>query len=496
MRLNKYYLEIAVFLCGAVVMIFELVGSRVLAPYVGASTFVWTNLIGVILGSLSLGYWWGGKIADRQATRQRFSLIIFLAALAIILMILVKDVLLKSLSNWGLNIELVAFLSALILFSPASIILGFISPYAVKLKINNLNTSGATVGNLYALSTIGSIFGTFLAGYYLIPRFGTTRLLIFIAAVLIFLAISVSIKRLFKTKVAALFFLGILLVLQMMVKESQAARSFIDVDTEYSRVFIYPGIDYKTKKPILNLKTDPLGTQSGMFLENDTELAFSYAKYYHLAEYFKADFKKTLIIGGAGYVFPRHFLKRYTNATIDVVEIDPQLTTLAKKYFRLVDDPRLKIYHADGRVFLNKNQTKYDVIFGDAFQGILTVPYQLTTQEAIAKMYNSLNEDGVVLVNIVSSIEGPKGEFLRAEYATYKNIFPQVYLFPVQDMSGSRRQNIILVALKSSQTPDFKSNDSEISQFLSHLWIKTVVEDKPILTDNLAPVDYYSRKML
>lgn len=203
------------------------------------------------------------------------------------------------------------------------------------------------------------------------------------------------------------------------------------------------------------------------------------------------------MLGGAGYSFPKDYLAKYPRATLDVVEIDPGVTELAKKYFALEDNPNLTIYHEDGRVFLNQNKKHYDAIFGDAFSSWYLVPYQLTTREAVQKEYESLTQSGVIILNIVSSLEGEMGEFLRAEYKTYKEIFPQVYLLPVGHPNDPTRiQNIILVALKSSQTPLWTSTDSELHGFLSHLWKSPLADDMPTLTDDYAPVDHYIGKFL
>lgn len=492
---NKYFLEITVFLCGAIVMIYELVGSRVLAPYLGTSIFVWTSLIGVILGSLSLGYWLGGRLADKKPSLEVFSSIILISALLIGLMVITKDLVLISFQKI-ISLEVASLLSALVLFSPASILLGMISPYAVKLKIDNLNRSGRTVGNLYAISTTGSIFGTFLAGFYLIPSMGTTKILITLALTLTLVAIFIYPRKILKTKCFLVFIFLSLLFIQDYVDYLQKQSGQIEVETKYSHATIFKGVDAKTKRKTLNLKFDPFATQSAIFLDGEDGLVFDYTKFYRLAKHFKPDLKKSLIIGGAAYTYPRDYLKQYPQAELDVVEIDKKLTALARKYFRLADNPRLKIYHEDGRTFLNRTTKRYDVIFGDAFQSLYSIPYQLTTQEAVAKMNAALNDDGVVIVNIISAINGSKGEFLRAEYATYKNIFPQVYLFPVGQEKSETTQNLILVALKSTKRPAFTSSDSELDGYLGHLWKKTVEADLPILTDDFAPVDYYIRKTI
>ena len=476
-------------------MIFELVGSRVLAPYFGTSIFVWTSLIGVILGSLSLGYFWGGKIADKKASLKGLSVIIFLAAIFIGSTMIIKDVLLFVLKIEALGIRIGSILASLILFLPASVLLGMVSPYSVKLKLDNLQTSGSAVGNLYAISTAGSIFGTFLSGFYLIPQFGTNKLLIILAIALVINSLAISFKDLFKRKLFVLIVAVLGLAMYAPYQSAAEKNGFIDIDTEYNRVWIYDFIDQRTDRPVRMMGINN-ENHSLMFLDSD-ELANEYAEYYHLAKFFNPDFKKTLMIGGGGYSFPKDFLNKYPEATIDVVEIDPKLTELSKKYFRLKENPRLRIFHEDGRVFLNKTKETYDVIFGDAFAACYSLPYQLTTRETVQKKYDILSDNGVVILNLISSIEGEKGKFLRAEYATYNSIFSQVYLFPVASPDdGKKVQNTLLVALKSPDIPNFQTSDGEIRGYLDHLWKKEIGADVPILTDDYAPVDYYISKII
>lgn len=495
MKIHKYILEITVFVCGAVVMVFELIGSRVLAPYFGTSLFVWTSIIGVILGSLSLGYYWGGKIADRKVSLKGLSFIVLLAALFIGSTIFVKDFLLYFMKLGETDIKTGSVLASLILFLPTSFLLGMVSPYSLKLRMEKLETSGSTAGNLYALSTSGSIIGTFLSGFYLIPRFGTNKLLIILFVVLIANSLLISYKDLFKRKMALLVMalLGFFMYSPYQMKAEE--NGFIDIDTAYNRVWIYEFIDQRTSKPVRMMGINN-ENHSLMYLDSD-ELANEYAKYYHLAKFFNPGFRKTLMLGGGGYSFPKDFLNKYPEATIDVVEIDPKLTELSRKYFRLKDDPRLSIFHQDGRVFLNRTKEKYDVIFGDAFNSCYSIPYQLTTKEAVEKKYDILNEKGVVLLNIISAIEGDKSGFLKAEYATYKSVFPQVYVFPTAEPSdGEEVQNIMLVALKSPDVPDFRSGGDEFGPYLSFLWKKEIGSEEPILTDDHAPVDHYISKII
>jgi predicted membrane-bound spermidine synthase len=187
--MRKFFLEIIVFICGAVVMAFEIIGSRMLGPYVGTSIFVWTGIIGVILLCLSLGYYYGGKIADKKPDFKLLAMIILFAGLFIGISTLIKDGLFSMLLNVFSNVKLISLLASFILFSIPSVLLGMVSPFAARLKIKTLDKSGSAVGNLYAISTLGSITGTFLAGFYLIPSFGVTSILYLLAIILVLSAL-------------------------------------------------------------------------------------------------------------------------------------------------------------------------------------------------------------------------------------------------------------------------------------------------------------------
>ena len=487
---SKYILELTVFICGAVVMIFELVGSRVIGPFLGTSLFVWTSLIGIILASLSLGYYLGGKLADKNATISNLSRTIFFAGICIAITIGIKDILLIYLQKNIGEIRVASVIASIVLFMPASVFLGMVSPYAAKLKLHNLDNTGRTVGNLYALSTGGSIFGTLLAGFYLIPFFGTNKLLTLLAVILVVLSIVLSLETYRRSKITILLLLLMGLVAFTYINTILEENGFMDVDTSYNRIFI------TDSKQAENLTIRRMGinneAHSAMYLESDA-LVSEYAKSYHLIRHFYPNFESCLMLGGAGYSFPKSYLKTYPNATIDVVEIDPKVTQLAKDHFRLKEDPRLTIVHKDGRTFLNHTKKNYDIILGDAFNCSYSIPYQLTTQESAKKMYDILNKNGIVILNIISSIEGDTGKFFRAEYATFKSIFPQLFVYPLHDSkNGNSIQNIFLIASKSEHNVyPLSSDEAFLHSRLQKFWNQKIDNDMPILTDNFAPVDYY-----
>jgi spermidine synthase len=483
-------------------MVFELVGSRLLAPTVGTSIYAWTSLIGVILASLSLGYYFGGRIADTRPHRAILALIISFASIAVAGTGLMKDIVSVGVVMLPVVMEVKAVLLSLVLFAPASFFLGMVSPFAVRLSMSDIGKSGRIAGNLYALSTAGSIFGTFLAGFYIIPNIGSMKTVFLLSFALIIVVIALLGRSVFNSKqvialsFAIIFFNGSYFAVSVATKNEQQ-NGRIYVDTQYGHAWVFSGTDPKSKKPITALATDPYGTQAARFSDGTEDLVFDYTKFYRIVGHFQPVIQNALMIGGSAYTYPRDFLSHYPDASIDVVEIDPGMTKLAQDYFGLTSDSRLSIIHEDGRLFLNNSKKVYDALFIDAFNSATTIPFQLTTIEAVRAVYDRTRDGGVVLVNIVSSIEGDRGMFLRAEYATYKKVFPQVYVFAVNHpYEGTINQNIMLIALKSDVVPSFSSNNEHYQEQLSHVWTKPVVDDMPILSDDFAPVEYYRRETM
>ncbi len=489
---NSITLDVVVLICGAVVMIYEITGSRVLAPFIGTSTYIWTSLIGVILGALSLGYWIGGRMADRLPKKGVLASAVLVAAGLIAFTTLVKDPVLTAIAAFPTGLEIKAVIAAVILFAPASVALGFVTPYAVKLRMDSLGEAGRTVGRLYALSTIGSIIGTFAAGFLLLPFLGSNRTLYLITTTLLLvtiLLIPFRIDRKITSVLVVLFFA--IAANELTSYAMYRSIGFEDIDTEYSRVRVFRSTDPTTQRPIEAMTFDPHSTQSAMFIDSD-DLVFEYTKFYHLISVLKPDFDKSLMIGGAGYSFPKEYLATYPDTSLDVVEIDPALTSIARRRFRLDDSERLRIFHEDGRVFLNRADAQaYDVVMMDAFGSLFSVPYQLTTAEAVSQIHRTLADDGVVVFNLGSAIRGDASLFLQAELATYKTLFPDVHLFKVRpERPDDELQNLIVVACKRECLPA-SSSDPFITSLLGRRYATEFPLTVPILTDDLAPVERY-----
>lgn len=484
---SKILLAIA-FLSGALVMIFEIIGARLLAPFIGTSFYVWTALIGFVLASLSVGYHLGGKWIDKDPNIKLLGLSFLGAAFSLLYVVLIKDNFLYWVTAHVHGIKASSTIASLVLFVPAGIFLGSISPMVAKLILKDINNTGKTMGSVFTYSTIGSLFGTFLAGFYLLPAFTLNHILIgitiisFIPAILIF----IQLKKWFYISISALV---IIFLFYSFISKTDSHTYLLEKESLYNSIKVYKTADYKTNDSILIMQ---LGMQraGGMSL-TDRELPFNYLYYFKLAEHFNPQFSSALMLGGAAYGFPKYYLKAYPKANMDVVEIDDQVTEVAEAFFNLDrTNPRLHIFHQDARTYINHSQNKYDVIYSDTFRNAISLPYQLTTVEAIQKQYNLLNEGGLVMVNVIQAVEGKSSLFLQAEMQSFKEVFPQVFLFA--DAGPEKREQIqstIIVAIKSKISFSFKSDNIEMDSLL----LKRVADfpmHQTALYDDYAPVDY------
>lgn len=492
---EKILLYFVVFITGTCVMMLELAGSRVIAPYFGTSTITWTALISVILGSLSLGYFIGGFIADKKPNYKVFSLLLFLSGISILLFFLLKDALLIFISNSITNIRLSTLLGTTILFFIPNILLGTIVPFSTKLSLSSLRKTGEVTGMLYAISTIGSIFGTILTGFYLLELLGNSQIL-FLVSILLLLTTTLVIFIKVSKNFSLLLLILILLISYWAFTKKRESSYVLDKDTAYNRVRVFKYTDEKTGRPVLALETGYEEIQSAMFLDNDNDLVHEYKKFFRLAGFFNPNIKKSLAIGAGAYDYPKDYLRTYKKATIDTVEIDSGLTKIAQKYFNLKSNPRMNIITQDGRIFLNEsshisqNQGKYDAIFLDAFMQAFAPPYQLTTLEATREVSFLLNKNGVLIADIAGKLDGNGTKLLEAEYNTYSKVFKNVYIFPVKNQQPHTFQNFILVATNSSKDP--KSKDAKYQVYLDHLYKGSLKSSSLYLTDNFSPVEYYS----
>lgn len=486
--MNKYKLEITVFFSGALTMMLELIAARILSPYVGSSNLIWTTIIGIMLISMSIGYWFGGKIADKNKENDSriLSNYLLISAIATSLIPILETEFIDVLSQISNNLVFVAIICAAVTFGIPSFLLATVSPIAVKIKNNSIDSVGATSGKISSLSTIGSIFGTFFAGFILIPNLGVRNIVLGASILLWILSVYLFDKKDKKyfllVIVELIVIIGLNLIGGFLFKKNHP-EILQDIDSEYSRIWVREAQAGETTYKTLQVDT---GLES--YIDQETgKMGARYLYYYDLFEYYNQDAKDALMIGGAAYTYPMHYLQKYDDKTIDVVEIDETMTQIAEEQFGLdKNNPHLGLITQDGRSYLNYNEKKYDTIFIDAFKG-LNAPFELTTYEAMQKAYDSLNENGMVITNIISSLEGEGTDFIEYEYTTYKAIFDDVKVFKVNpDRADDEEQNVILIGIKGNG--NISAEKEEEYKDLLNNELKDFTSDKPIVTDDYAPI--------
>jgi MFS family permease len=483
------------FFSGAVVMIVELVASRIMAPYLGASVITWTSIIGVILLSLSVGYWYGGRRADRGASGAALATILAGAALSTALIVHTKP-LLVLLTSAPLPLAIASTAGAFFLFFAPAALLGMVSPIIAKLVLRNLATTGATVGMLYALSTVGSIIGTFLGGFVLISFLGTANILYALSGLLLLLSLLVALQErdVFRSMRFPLLF--VLTVGSLAMRTAELPFLAADVDTRYGRVLIYDSTDARSGRETRIMTDNILVRQSGQYRDAPEELLFDYLKRFDLAAQLVPRLRTALLIGGGMFTYPTHFARAFPEATLHVVEIDPALPRIAKQYFSFAPSANIRISAEDGRGFLNRNSNRYDAVFVDAYNSFSNIPFELTTKEAVQRMHAALRDDGVLIANILGAGAGRGSALLRAMHETYASVFPEVRVLQVQKRPLAERQNFILVARKKDGAPRLAgAAQGALSGPARDHWERVWKPERDgstlALTDDFAPVERY-----
>jgi spermidine synthase len=495
-------------------MVLEMAGSRVVAPYMGTSLVVWTSLIGIIMASLTFGYWLGGIVADNRPSRNLLANIICGAAIVVMAVGFAANPLLGALSAGMANIYAASVAAAAILFAVPSALLGMVSPFIVRLAVQSVDSSGGTVGRFSALSSAGSILGTFLGGFVLISFFSSQTILFMVAFVLGGVAVILHSGR-WKALAVCVSVLGLLCgVLSETAASgevsgdggafSSGVRAMfmklngITVDTRYNTIRIMENTAFGTNLRIRILQTDPMGAQSLMYVDRPEDLYSDYTKFYDLAFYYKSDVKNVLMLGGGGYCVPKHITATRPDVAVDIVELDPGITDVARRYFNLRDRAGQRIFHEDARMFLNRESKngalKYDAVFEDVFGSSYNIPFHMTTSECMKNIRALLTDDGVFIVNIISSIDG---ELFSGIYASVASAFPVVMIYPATyPNSIGIRQNIMIVALASPNMPPYRVPDDEyVLSLLAHRWTNQFEPKIAAFTDSFAPVEKYSLLM-
>ena len=407
-------------------LVLELIAGRIMAPYIGVSLYTWTSVIGVVLAGMSAGNFFGGAIADRYASRRTLGLIFAAGALASLAILVITDRI--NGVTFGLSfLPRIVFSIALIFFVP-SFILGMVSPFVVKLALADLQRSGHTVGTIYAASTIGSLVGTFVTGFWLISWLGTRTIVWLVAGTLLATGLLIGALPLGRKSRAVAAVTGVVLLIGLRTATKGRFEAPCDIESNYYCIRILE--TFANGHPARMLMLDRL-IHSYVVPDDPTALDYGYEHAYSnltQAHAMGTPQIDTLFLGGGGYSFPRYVEAAYPNSTVDVIEIDPAVIRVAYERLGLPPTSRIRSFNDDARMFLLqwKDPKRYDVIYGDAFND-LSIPFHLTTVEFNRIVASRLKPNGIYLSNIIDKFDG--GEFLKAETNALRAVFPHVYVF-------------------------------------------------------------------
>jgi spermidine synthase len=538
---------LVVFVASCCTLILELVAGRILAPYIGVSLYTWTSIIGVVLAGISLGNYLGGRIADRWPARRTLGVLLAaggLASLAILPLINIATAIptgdlvdpsnrlggVLPLDRAALLILRIVTITTLIFFPP-SFILGMVSPVVIKLTLRDLAHSGGLVGKVYALSTLGSILGTFATGFVLVQLLGTRMIVVGVGLVLILLAAAFGdLLRVGKTAAPPLA-AGVLLIGALVPARNVRVYGCLDSDQPLSacvqrsfkdgweqatttgclhetayyciRVADHPAVsDHQTVKELV---LDHL-VHSYNSIEDPHYLEYGYIKVYaEVADYLIQRLPnrdlRVLYVGGGGYTLPRHIEAAYPNARQEIMEIDPGVTQTV--YEQLGVDPartNIVTYNVDGRLMLNQLERdhagQYDLIIGDAFND-LSIPYHLTTAEFDQNLKRLMKDDGLYLALVIDKLRG--GKFMPAYTKTVLSVWPAAQVLSDAEPWQSSAPSTYVVAAGNYPVDPARLAGARgqgagggiathiMPGDLMHDWLEA--SGAPMLTDDYAPVD-------
>jgi spermidine synthase len=481
--ISSLYIHVLAFCSGMSIMAVELCASRLVAPYFGTSTFVWTNIIGVIMIALSVGYVVGGRLSDRR-TDLRLLLKLLLGACAYLMALpFLGPPLLRGLSGALVGLQSSfsfiftgSLLGILLLFAPPVVIMGMTSPFLIRILAQH-DRVGTSAGRIFGISTIGSVLGTFLPVLVFIPTVGTGKtILIFAGLLLVVVVLGFGIRRraVLTCLVAAPFFIPL-----PSARHTPGRVYAGDSAYQYIEVYDRGSFRYLTYNDALGFQT--VANKASPF----TGLYYDY--YALLPQLLDHPAKRALIIGLGGGVIANQFRYFHPGIQVDGVEIDPEVIRIARDYFGLGGTTR--VYDQDGRIFASRSRASYDVVIIDAYTQQIYVPFHLTTQEFFRQVKDRLADGGLVAMNVSSARDD--APLMSSICATLRTVFPNVYRLRIP---GSN-DNVVLAtdASLDFQLP-FDSYEGPLQvmaqQCASGFREAVVAADTRPLTDDWAPVEH------
>ncbi len=474
-------LTAVVFAAGVGSLATEISASRLLAPYFGNSTIVWANVIGLILASLALGYWLGGRLADRRPTPRTLGAVVLAAACLIAVIPFVArpllDLSVEGLDRVSAGAAIGSFFGVLVLFVPPVVLLGMVAPFAIRLAITDLESAGTVAGRLYAVSTVGSLLGTFLSALVLIPAVGTQRTLLASAAVIGFGGAALLGRR---WLVLGAVLAGLLLIPPGVVK-AQKGLLFEDESR-------YQFIQVVERDGARRLYLDEGLATHSVWRRNDVLTGGVWDTYLAVAALLPR-LERVAMLGNAAGTAARAFAHFYPGVRMDGVELDPAVSKAGRRYFGMGQIPRLEVHDMDARTYLRQTDRRYDLIVVDAYRPPY-VPFYLATREFFDLVRKHLNPGGIVALNVATTPDDHR--LAEAIGGTLAAELPEVIAWQ------PLRFNQIVIGRNGSSTDWSGSGPTAIKPLVDDLERRhrTVERSDDPWTDDRAPVEWITDRMI
>ncbi|KKQ45626.1 MAG: hypothetical protein US63_C0013G0010 [Candidatus Moranbacteria bacterium GW2011_GWC2_37_8] len=489
--LTKRDLLLLSFTTGFSVMVVELTASRIIAPILGSSIYTWTSVIGITLLGTSIGSHIGGNIIDKK-NQLRVIANFFLAASALVLFIpaiasLSTFLILKVSTLW-----LATIIASLILFFIPAFLLGAIYPMIAKQYFQDIAKIGKNSGTLSASWSTGSILGTFLTGFVFTGYIGSEGTFISISILLFLCSIWLYVTKNLRLYATCFFLLLLVFFFSLKLSHRDNPTTVIHTESNYYDILVAD-----KELPMLG-KVRVLFLDAGSHnIESLSDAKFdSYVNFYPVFSVFNEDIRDIAMLGGGSLEMSDNFKNFYPNATVTTAEIDPEVTAIADKYFNASDYVIENTIAVDGRVFLAGSNKKYDVIFSDAYNSFISVPWHLATKEFFQLSKSRLNTDGMFAINFISPQTG-NNVFYKSMFATFSSVYENYYVF-VYGNNAQSIENIVLVGINSTVHPSNFQVKSKLldvpggENLADHLINASNIKDNNdsiIFTDNYAPID-------
>ncbi len=432
-------LPLLVFVVGTGSLGAEIAAVRLLAPYFGASTIVWANTIGVVLVALSLGYWLGGRLADRHPHLRGLCLLALSAAVLLALVPFAADPLLdlgvRALDSVSAGAFIGSLLAVLVLVAVPVLLLGAVSPWAIRLAVSRVEEAGTVSGRLYALSTAGSLLGTLLSALLLIPLLGTRRTFLVFALAVALVAVT-GLRPTRRWALAPAAIAGLMAVPTGTLKaETESGRVIYEEETQYQYARV---VQRDNGTRVLELNE---GQVFHSYYRPETALTGHYPDDMLVLPLAARTGPpaRVAVLGNAAGTLARAYGEFFPRTRVDGVEIDPALSEIGRRYFDM-DNPRLRLHHEDARPWLRRADSRYDAIQIDAYRQPY-IPFYLATREFFELVRDRLRPGGAVVVNVGHPETNDRLEKVLS--ATMSVVFEDVRRDPMEDTNtllvGSER---------------------------------------------------------